>query len=237
MTFSYIDFLTTFGVGGAHPGGLKLTKELLSRELIEDTTSILDVGCSTGQTSAYIAQKYGCQVISLGSNKVMLEKAKQRFLSLQLPIEVKEGNTERLPFNDDLFDFIISESVTAFTNVSLSIPEYKRVLKPTGTLLAVEMVLEKKIPQEEHENLREFYGFSKLFLEEEWRSLFHETGFTDVQIQKASHNFDENDVSSVPDFLLSEDIDEEIYRILEKHESYTKMYNDILGFRVFRCST
>jgi ubiquinone/menaquinone biosynthesis C-methylase UbiE len=76
--------LTSFGVGGAHPGGLKLTKNILSREYI-DQKSILDVGCGTGQTSAYIAEKYQCAVTAIDNNTTMLEKAKKRFSSLASP--------------------------------------------------------------------------------------------------------------------------------------------------------
>jgi hypothetical protein len=31
MEFTYLDFLALFGIGGAHPGGLQLTKEILSQ--------------------------------------------------------------------------------------------------------------------------------------------------------------------------------------------------------------
>ena len=43
MEFTYLDCLALFGIGGAHPGGLLLTKEILSREKINEKTIILDV--------------------------------------------------------------------------------------------------------------------------------------------------------------------------------------------------
>ncbi|MCL4419400.1 methyltransferase domain-containing protein [Patescibacteria group bacterium] len=233
MNYTYLDCLASFGVGGAHPGGLKLTKSILSREYIDPEKSILDVGCGTGQTSAYIAEKYRCSVTSLDSNKTMIMKAKQRFSSLHLPINVVYGSAENLPFMDGLFDFILSESVTSFTEVSLTIQEFKRVLKPKGVLLAIETVLEDSLSKEELKTMVDFYGVSQLLTESEWYNLLN-AGFKQISVEKIQQ-FDENDVDSASDFLLSENIDDRLLEIFEKHEHLTKTYKDKLGFYIFRC--
>jgi ubiquinone/menaquinone biosynthesis C-methylase UbiE len=235
LNYTYLDCLAIFGVGGAHPGGLQLTKELLSREKIDETKSILDAGCGTGQTSAYIAEQYRCNVTSLDCNKIMLEKARQRFSSLHLPIEVKQGSTENLPFDEGLFDIILSESVISFTDVSLTIPEFKRVLKPNGVLLAIEMVLEKSLSEEELKAVVNFYGVSQMLTENEWYNFFKRASFNQVSVEKFKLQLDENDVQNATDFSLSENIDEKLYEILEKHVHFTTVYKDILGFRLFRC--
>lgn len=235
MNYSYTDCLAIFGVGGAHPGGLQLTKELLSREKIDETTSILDAGCGTGQTSAYIAEQYRSKVTSLDSNKIMLDKARQRFLSLNLPIEVKQGSTENLPFSEGIFDLILSESVISFTDVSLTIPEFRRVLKPNGVLLAIEMVLEKSLSEEELKTIINFYGVSQILTENEWKNLFQKAKFTQVSVERFNLQIDENNVQNATDFSLSENIDDEFFEILEKHLHFNTVYKDILGFRLFRC--
>ena len=235
LNYTYLDCLAIFGVGGAHPGGLQLTKELLSREKIDETKSILDAGCGTGQTSAYIAEQYRCNVTSLDCNKIMLDKARQRFSSLHLPIEVKQGSTENLPFDEGLFDIILSESVISFTDVSLTIPEFKRVLKPNGVLLAIEMVLEKSLSEEELKPIVDFYGVSQLLTENEWYNFFQKANFKQVTVEKCKLQFEENDVQNATDFSLSENIDDIFYEILEKHAHFTAVYKDILGFRLFRC--
>ncbi|MDR7240548.1 class I SAM-dependent methyltransferase [Neobacillus drentensis] len=235
MNYTYLDCLAIFGVGGAHPRGLQLTKEFLSREKIDETKSILDAGCGTGQTSAYIAEQYQCNVTSLDCNKIMLEKARQRFSSLHLPIEVRHGSTENLPFDEGSFDIILSESVIAFTDVSLTIPEFKRVLKPNGVLLAIEMVLEKSLSKDEMKPIVNFYGVSQLLTENEWYHFFKRANFKQVSVEKFKLDFDEHDVRNVPDFSLSENIDDEFYEILEKHLHLTTVYKGLLGFRLFRC--
>jgi len=230
LNYTYLDCLASFGVGGAHPGGLQLTKNILAREYINQDKSILDVGCGTGQTSAYIAEKYRCSVTSLDSNKTMLKKAKLRFSSLQLPINVVYGSVENLPFMDGLFDFILSESVTSFTDVSLTIQEFKRVLKPQGVLIAIEMVLEDSFSEIELKEIVDFYGVSQLLTESEWYNLFQQVGFQQINVEKFKPQFDENN-----DFSLSENIDDKLLEIFEKHEQLTTTYKGKLGFCIFRC--
>ncbi len=236
MSYTYLDCLASFGVGGAHPGGLQLSKSILAREYIDQETLILDVGCGTGQTSAYIAEKYRCSVTSLDSNNTMLEKAKQRFLSSNLAIDIMYGNVENLPFSDGLFDFVLSESVTSFTDASQTTKEFKRVLKPNGVLLAIEMVLEDSLSDEELKTIVDFYGVSQLLTEFDWYNLFNKAGFKKISLEKFEQQFNDNDIDTAPDFLLSENIDDKLLEILEKHEHLTKTYKDKLAFRIFRCS-
>ncbi|WP_226037594.1 class I SAM-dependent methyltransferase [Aquibacillus saliphilus] len=235
MEYTYLDCLSLFGVGGAHPGGLQLTKHLLAQENIDENMSILDAGCGTGQTSAFLAEKYRCHVTSIDFNKMMLNKAKKRFTSLNLPSNFIQASVESLPFNDEIFDIILSESVTSFTNPSLTIPEFKRVLKRNGTLIAIEMVLEKPLSEQEVKPIINFYGVSQLFNEAKWYHLFERAGFKQITIENFGQQFDETNVQNAADFSLSETIDEQLIEVLEEHEQLLNIYKDILGFRIFKC--
>ncbi len=237
MNYTYLDSLATYGVGGAHPGGLQLTEQLLAREKMNRKTAILDVGCGTGQTSAYIFKQYKCNVTALDNNKVMIDKAKQRFRSSHLPINVVEGRTENLPFRNETFDIILSESVTAFTNIPVSLSEYKRVLKPNGVLLAIEMTAEPlPFTKKEKQFICDFYGVSQILTEKDWRNYFRKSGFRHVTVEKHMHHSVPQDVMYANDFMLSNQIQEEHYEILEQHQQIVSKYKDKLYFRVFRCT-
>ncbi|WP_231514780.1 class I SAM-dependent methyltransferase [Oceanobacillus salinisoli] len=236
MQKTYLDCLAELGVGGAHPGGLKLTKKMLKPEVINESTKVLDAGCGTGQTAANIVQLYGCTVTALDYNKMMVKKARSRFDALGLQTDVIHGNTENLPFNNKVYDIILSESVIAFSDVTKTIHEFSRVLKETGVLLAIEMVLEKDIPEEELSMLSEFYSISRFRTTGEWMREFKDAGFNRIEVEKYEPKFDAHDVENAPDFSLSEEMDDQLFDILEQHEQYMKKYKDTLDFRIFRCS-
>ncbi|PAF23093.1 SAM-dependent methyltransferase [Terribacillus saccharophilus] len=236
MKYTYLDCLALFGVGGAHPGGLQLTKKILAKENINGDTALLEVGCGTGQTAAYLAQQYGCSVSALDNNSIMVEKAQQRFSSLDLPIDAKVGDTENLPYPDKKFDIVLSESVISFTNLISTIPEIKRVLKQNGKLLAIETVLEQSIPEEERSQIVDFYSFPQLLTEGEWVKAFRDAEFHRIDATKYEPRLEQVDEQHAADYSLSETIDDALLEILGKHEEIMHQNKDKLGFRIFRCS-
>ena len=87
-TFTYMDLLSKLGIGGAHPGGIKATEIMLKGEPINQDTVILDAGCGTGQTSAYLYNNYHANMIALDAHPLMVQKAKERFAYLNIPVPV-----------------------------------------------------------------------------------------------------------------------------------------------------
>ncbi|WP_102707858.1 class I SAM-dependent methyltransferase [Terribacillus saccharophilus] len=236
MNYTYLDCLALFGVGGAHPGGLQLTKRILAEEKINGDTALLEVGCGTGQTTAYLAQHYGCSVSALDNNSIMVEKARQRFSSLDLTIDAKVGDTRNLPYPDKHFDIVLSESVISFTNLISTLPELKRVLKSNGRLIAIETILEQTISEEERSQIVDFYSFPQLLTEGEWVKAFRDAGFQRIDITTYQPTLEQVDEQHAADYSLSETIDDALLEILGKHEEIMLQNKDILGFRIFRCS-
>ncbi|WP_113928568.1 class I SAM-dependent methyltransferase [Bacillus sp. P14.5] len=230
---NYLDFLALYGIGGAHPGGILLTKELLYRETISDSMSVLDIGCGTGQTAAFIKEMFGSRVVGLENHPVMLEKARKRMQAEGFNVELIEGSAESMPFDDQEFDFIISESVLSFVDKKAVLSEAHRVLKSGGVLIAVEMTAEGEIANENKDEVNNFYGVQYLLKEEEWRKCTEEAGFSMVEIE--SPDFPLLSPEPVIEFNLSEVIPEEIHEMLDRHEEYLAKYKDLLGVRIIRC--
>lgn len=75
----YIELLAQFGIGGAHPGGFTLTQSLFEEIAILPSQKVLDIGCGTGQTAAFLAEHFKCDVTVIDNNSTMIEKATRRF--------------------------------------------------------------------------------------------------------------------------------------------------------------
>ncbi|WP_088101971.1 class I SAM-dependent methyltransferase [Halalkalibacter urbisdiaboli] len=179
----YVDALAEFGVGGSHPGGLLLTKKLLDNEEIQSSSSILDIGCGTGLSAYYLYEKYQCDVKACDIHPMMIEKANQRFKLANYPIEVVYGDAEALDFPDCSFDYLLSESVTAFTDSRYSLKEYWRVLKPQGRLIAVEMVHDESLPKPDQEKIKAFYRFQSFLTIDQWKQKLFENNFSSIIIE------------------------------------------------------
>ncbi|MBM6601106.1 SAM-dependent methyltransferase [Priestia megaterium] len=236
----YMDMLALLGVGGAHPGGLHLTKQLLEKEEINIDTSILDIGCGTGQTSAYLYCRYGCEITACDINATMVQKANKRFEQLKLPCKATIEDIEDLSFDNESFDIILLESVAAFTNISSSLKECKRVLKKGGIILAIETVKEPQMTEQDERLVSEFYHFQSIPNELEWVEYWKKAGFSTVVSRReykveVEGEDEEQNIDFGTEFDLSDEIPSNVYDLLDDHERLTKKYQNLLGFRIFRC--
>ncbi|MGF6948915.1 ubiquinone/menaquinone biosynthesis C-methylase UbiE [Neobacillus sp. B4I6] len=231
---TYIDFLAKFGVGGAHPGGIPLTKNILSGENITNKSSILDAGCGTGQTAAYLYQQYKAMVVGLEINPIMIDKARRRFQSLNLPIQLIPGSVEKIPFKDNNFDFILSESVLAFVNKPTALREFYRVLKKGGRFIANEMTINTKLSQDEEAEIMKFYALDSLLMEDDWRKLLEKTGFQDIVLKIENTAISHG--NNTAEFNFSKNFEPELFQILNEHGNIVLKYQDILSYRIITCS-
>jgi ubiquinone/menaquinone biosynthesis C-methylase UbiE len=232
-TSIYLDFLSKFGVGGAHPGGIQLTKEIFKSESITPATHILDVGCGTGQTAAYLAAQYGAIVTGIDINPVMVEKAKTRMATYQLPVKITQGSIEYFPVKDETFDIIISESVLSFVNKPRSLTEIFRLLKGGGRFIANELTINHPMDPSNKKEITQFYGLDSLLMERDWMTLLQRTGFKEINIHKQEPITQQN---LTPEFYYSDYIEPELYPIMNQHIYIMAKYQGIMDYRVFLCT-
>jgi arsenite methyltransferase len=84
---------------------------------------------------AGIAKKVGCRVIGVDIKEKMIEQSKKRAYHQKVTdrVEFKVADAQDLPFNDGMFNAVITESVTAFpTDKQKAVNEYARVTKSGG---------------------------------------------------------------------------------------------------------
>ena len=192
----------------------------------------MDVGCGTGQTVAYLASEYGATVTGIDVHPIMVEKSKNRIENKALPVEILQCSIENVPLQDDAFDFILSESVLSFVDKSTALKEIFRLLKDDGQLIAIEFTLNEPLEPAIENEIKQFYGFESLLMEQDWLRYFKQAGFTNIQIEQKKPL---NEANSTPEFMYSENVELELYTIMEQHHEMILKYNDIWDYRVFTC--
>ena len=159
-----------------------LKRHCLKRAGIESARSVLDVGCGVGITACYLAKEYGCKVIAIDISERMIDRAKEkaRRKGVEDKVEFHLEDAQSLPFNDDLFDAVISESVTAFAaDKQKAVNEYVRVTKPDGHIGLNEITWLEAHPPEELVG-----GISRIRIKPEtaeyWKELLVKSELRDV---------------------------------------------------------
>ncbi len=237
--YNYHDFLAHFGIGAAHPGGFALTKELTKSESLSPQHKVLEVGCGTGQSAAYLAQTYGCQVTAIEPHPLMLQKAAQRFRKERLPIQLIQGSSEKLPFPGESFDFLLAESVTIFTNIVPSLKEYARVLRPGGVVLDIDMTAGLALTKAQQEEFKELYSIPYVPTEREWKKAFRLAGFRLANVVKkgtvaSALSPKQHQYLEQPEWNPSAYIDPSLYDIWGKHQDITQKYANQMQYVAYR---
>jgi len=131
---AFFDFAAYVGLT-KHLGGVAATDDLLELCHVGEDAYVLDVGCGAGVTPCYIARVYGCRVVGVDINEEMIERSRERAGRENLTdlVTFRVADAQDLPFDDGLFDAVITESVTAFPeDKQKAVLEYARVTKPGG---------------------------------------------------------------------------------------------------------
>lgn len=131
---SFFDFAAEVGLT-KHLGGQAATEEMIELCRIGPGSVVLDVGCGAGVTPCFIAKRCDCRVVGVDISPRMIERSKERAVKEGVAdrVQFRVADVQELPFEEALFDAVISESVTAFPeNQQRAVNEYARVTRPGG---------------------------------------------------------------------------------------------------------
>ena len=167
-----------------HIGALDTTNELLELLHIDGSEYILEVGCGVGRTPAYVAKKFGCRVFGVDIREKMIARSRERAKreGLEHLLEFQVADAQDLPFEDALFDVVMSESVVAMVpDQQKAMSEYVRVVKPGGYVGLNEATWRKEPIPELQQYLMRIWGPTiQVRSADEWQQLLEGAGLSDI---------------------------------------------------------
>ncbi|WP_234366778.1 class I SAM-dependent methyltransferase, partial [Francisella tularensis] len=141
----------------------------------------IDIGCGAGHIS-YILSRYSEQVYAFDLLAEMLEVVKNEAHNRQLKnIEIKQGNIESIPFNDNSFDLAISRfSAHHWDDVLKGIKEVYRILKDSGEAIFIDVIAPNDAKQDTWLQTIEYLrdpSHVRDYSKKEWESFLKEANF------------------------------------------------------------
>ncbi|HET7374598.1 MAG TPA: metalloregulator ArsR/SmtB family transcription factor, partial [Gemmatimonadaceae bacterium] len=113
-------------------------------DLLDESWVVGDLGCGAGHITDALAPCVG-RVIAVDESGPMLDVAKQR-LAAHENVELRVGTIESLPIDDAALDAAVLFLVAHFiTDPSRVMAEIRRVLKPGGRLLIVDLMSHDRV--------------------------------------------------------------------------------------------
>ncbi|NTW37472.1 MAG: class I SAM-dependent methyltransferase [Syntrophobacteraceae bacterium] len=120
------------------PGGLDLTTRALSLCPFPPGARILDVGCGTGATVAYLSTHCALEAVGLDPSAFLLISGHRR----GAPLNLVQGAGEHLPFGDRQWDGVVMEcTLSVVEDADVVLAECARVLKRDGFLILSDVYL------------------------------------------------------------------------------------------------
>ena len=130
----FFDFAAEVGLT-KHLGGVEATERLIELCHIEEGKYVLDVGCGAGATPVQLVKRHRCRAVGVDISRRMIERAEEMATREGVgdEIEFRVADAQDLPFDNDLFDAVITESVAAFPeDKQRAVKEFARVTKTGG---------------------------------------------------------------------------------------------------------
>lgn len=112
-----------------------------TKQIPIEKLKVLDVGCGTGNYIMEVAKNLQCECFGLEYSKGMLEKLQEKSKGLS-HVSFQHGNAaERLPFDDDSFDFVMATQMLhhlptgedTWEGAKTCLSEAARVARPGGS--------------------------------------------------------------------------------------------------------
>lgn len=176
--------------------------------------NVVDVGCGTGILSFMALDKGASKLSCVDISKLMLEKCKEKSITKGCSadlISFLEGDAEKLPFAESIFDIVFFNMVLAMIpNQQVTITELARVVRPGGTIAlsahGPAHYMEATEACVKSMNMRYFFGHRMEFWprdEKEIKTLFMNAGLGNIHTDRLTWIDEFKNGGEVFDFFAS----------------------------------
>lgn len=110
------------------------TSDILATDAkIDNSSSVLDVGCGCGNFLIHLAKRFGCRGAGLDLSNERVKFAQEKFAGEDLAVEFHHGSATQLPYEPDSFSHVVSQDALCLVpDKPRSHAEIHRVLRPGG---------------------------------------------------------------------------------------------------------
>ena len=181
----YFDLQAKIG-HSKHLGGEEVTKRLAKCCQLSPNKFVLNVGSGAGNAAAYLVEEFNCQMIGIDILLNMAISARQwvEQRGLNNLLEFVSADARKLPFRENMFDVVISESVNVFIrDKEQAMREYIRVAKPGGFIGLTEAVWIKEPTAEISDVIMEATG-QPILSSSVWEKLLKDAGLLDLVFER-----------------------------------------------------
>lgn len=169
----------------------KFREEIIRQAAIPAHATVLDVGCGTGTLALLAKAQVGehSKVYGIDAAPEMIEVAQQKSHQQQCEVDFRHAAIEALPFEDEMFDVVLSSIMFHHLPDDLKrhgLAEVYRVLKPGGRLLIVDIQRPTNLVQRISMTLM-LHGDMVVGIQD-ISPMMKEAGYTNLQIKNAQWN-------------------------------------------------
>ena len=118
------------------PGGIELTDRIVGLARLSRGARVLDVGCGSGATVAYLADSAGLRSVGIDVSPAQIARAR----AARPELDFVQGRAEDLPFAAGSFDAVLAECViSTLPDAGLALREMVRVLSSGGRVVVTDL--------------------------------------------------------------------------------------------------